>query len=276
MDYVLHMNRQHPIFNEEKKRLCSICGHPTTSPYSLKLHIRVQHFKTDPFPCKLCKKTFPLKENLTQHIKLTHTFNTEKNYLCDKCDKKFEKNRHLLYHKRNAHAPGGQFKCKYCGKIMKYENSLRRHLKGHESTGSLVCEECGKEFKNELTLRNHMKLHLEPYAPGGFRCLFGGCNKTFDRQSTLKLHFQKCHSDDTKETRDHSPFDSTKGFDTSVSNVELKCDQCGYTTNRRNHLLIHQKNVHEGLTFSCDVPGCSRTYNLKKKLDTHRINDHKL
>ena len=44
----------------------------------------------------------------------------------------------------------------------------------------------------------------------------------------------------------------------------------------KGHLRKHIKAIHEGVSYSCDFPGCCKSYNRKDNLDAHRKTAHKI
>ena len=73
------------------------------------------------------------------------------------------------------------------------------------------------------------------------------CPKSFENKKTLTDHLLTCPK--TKE----------------------KCDKCGKFYKNRKSLKEHERNVHEGKLYSCDV--CTKTFsvlgNLKKHKEIH-------
>lgn len=277
------MTTYHTNVDEKNHRLCYLCDKPCSSKHSIRIHIKYDHFKQKEYPCEECSKSFKAPFGLTKHYEEVHEKYSGKEYLCDKCDMVFKSSRKLYVHRTNEHGPGST--CNYCGKYYRLRSSFLAHIKIHEAKkGSFVCDECGKEYDREDNLKQHKKIHAEPILPGEFVCPIKDCGKDFGKQSSLKNHIKNCHSDKQRTKQcGFCPmmffnFVDKKAHEKTIHlNIkDLKCDQCDFATARRSHLTTHIRSIHEGETFSCDFPGCDKSYNLKRNLTAHRERVHKI
>eukprot|EP00090_Calanus_glacialis_P033394 TRINITY_DN55457_c0_g1_i1.p1 TRINITY_DN55457_c0_g1~~TRINITY_DN55457_c0_g1_i1.p1 ORF type:complete len:144 (+),score=16.22 TRINITY_DN55457_c0_g1_i1:45-434(+) len=82
------------------------------------------------------------------------------------------------------------FTCPVCGKLFKYVNNMRTHMKTHsESQVKVQCNECGKHYKTERILKDHVRIIHE----GKSRHKCEVCGKAFGRLTALEVH-QTTHS----------------------------------------------------------------------------------
>ena len=281
MSMAIHTSIKHPRFNEDQKYLCSICNTPCISERTVRVHITFEHFKTDPVVCPVCSKEFKIHYLLKKHMRTFHADESQATFLCDQCELKFTTGSLLYRHKRYAHS--GKHTCKDCGKVLGSLPSYHNHLKTH-IINKAMCDECGKEFKNEHLLKLHRLRHLEVDIPNAFKCDIEGCDKAFGKARSLKDHIKNSHVGKVRKHKCdycpmmfHCPSNKKEHINTiHLNKKDFKCDQCDFATARRGQLRVHIKSIHDGLLFSCDYPGCSKSYNLKGNLDAHKQRVHKI
>jgi len=54
--------------------------------------------------------------------------------------------------------------------------------------------------------------------------------------------------------------------------ASVQCEICAKTFSERSHLVIHQKSIHEGLTYKCN--SCDQTFTQKQNLTRHVASIH--
>lgn len=105
--------------------------------------------------------------------------------------------------------------CSICGKIFRWQSSLRAHVRTHQGDKPFNCCVCGRSFRQERNLMRHQTIHT---AEQPFQCV--ECGKRFYRKRSLISH-----------QRNH------------VVGKVYKCLQCGMrfaeTTALTSHLRIH-------------------------------------
>ena len=88
----------------------------------------------------------------SNHKKKTH-FKTEVCPLCDyRCGYKRLLEAHMLRHKEP------QFKCSFCGKMLKKKVQLVAHERLHTGETPCTCSACGKGFTHRAALTQHRRL----------------------------------------------------------------------------------------------------------------------
>ncbi|XP_053545179.1 putative transcription factor Ovo-like 1 [Bombina bombina] len=103
-----------------------------------------------PFPCRSCRKTFPLQRMLTRHLKC---HSVQKRHRCPCCGKGFNDTFDLKRHMR-THTGIRPYKCPACDKSFTQRCSLESHLRKihgvlqsyayrQRRSKIYVCEECG-------------------------------------------------------------------------------------------------------------------------------------
>ena len=101
-------------------------------------------------------------------------------------------------------------------------------------------------------MKSHLKTHIPTHERKTFSCQY--CTKTFVSKNIRDEHERGIHL----------------GF------KDFKCDQCDASYVFSKALVDHKKTQHSGIMYSCDYPGCTKSYNAKGNLDAHRKRVHKI
>ena len=283
MASVVHKNKCHPIRDKENQFVCSECSKSFEFKPKMLTHIRIDHFNFHPFACSKCPKSFDTGTRLSAHFKLNHA--TELKFKCDSCDERFKSTGRLYFHKRMKHE-NIEFVCEHCAKSFKFQGTLNEHVKythTEKANKPIICEECGIVSKNEKAAKSHAKYHREkPSEP--IKCPYEGCNKIFAWEKLKNKHVSYVHLG--LEKKYPCKFCGLKFAIPSLAKKHeqkvhlgiknLKCDKCDFTTKYIAHLNGHKKSIHGGASFSCNFPGCSKSYNRKDNLDCHRKTAHQI
>lgn len=78
--------------------------------------------------------------------------------------------------------------CEVCGKFIRDQESLKRHLQTHNST-IYKCSECPKAFRARHLLRNHINSVHDPDTVG-IRLQCSKCPKLFKNKPALAAHYK--------------------------------------------------------------------------------------
>ena len=175
------------------------------------------------FLCEKCNKLFSTFGNLKIHINSIHYNNRPFKCTFPNCTKKYVCETKLIIHER-THTGFKPFICQICQKSFNEKGNLKEHIKTHSEIRPCKCHLCGKGFKCTGTLKEHIKYFH--YKIKRFCCRF--CNKAFGKMCMLKTHLI-VH---TKEKKYKCEFES--------------CGKC--FTEKRNmlkHYARHFKNTNE-------------------------------
>ncbi|XP_040262277.1 putative transcription factor ovo-like protein 3 [Bufo bufo] len=122
-----------------------------------------------PFPCRACRKTFPLQRMLTRHLK--------------------------------CHSIQKRHRCPCCGKGFNDTFDLKRHMRTHTGIRPYKCPACDKSFTQRCSLESHLrKIHgiLQSYAYRQRRSkiyVCEDCGFTSSSSETYTLHVLEVHPD---------------------------------------------------------------------------------
>ncbi|XP_052890740.1 zinc finger protein 235-like [Anopheles moucheti] len=179
--------------------------------------IRVNQFR-----CLLCNEsTYALPNELTDHLKTTHTDQIQ---CCEQCPKVFI-TKTAFEHHQYCHATGRSHFCVFCDKGFQTEQLLRNHLKTHTDGTGFLCSQCGKEFRDRSNLRQHEYRHTG-HKP--WQCNL--CPSRFSTKGYLTVHLL-----------------------THSKHKAYSCDTCGSQFNRHYSLVKHQV-IHTGVRhYECEV-----------------------
>ncbi|XP_005092407.1 zinc finger protein 91 isoform X2 [Aplysia californica] len=235
-EYKKHCEKKHTEVEKPRSKFrCSLCPHVCHTFSEFNRH-KATHKKI----CRFCGEKFPLVRLADQHYEEKHP---EMLFPCNHCDKKFPTLKHLETHEKYArfnrlepcpkcglmlhclkrhmksvHSEFQEAQCSVCGKTLKSEKSLARHMERHKND-QLACPECSKVFNHQGALARH--LTLVHFAGQVHMCHV--CGKSFARRTTLRYH-ERIHS-------------ATKMF---------SCPLCNQGFNYKVSLLTHVRSKHPG------------------------------
>ncbi|XP_075055479.1 uncharacterized protein LOC142141185 [Mixophyes fleayi] len=76
-------------------------------------------------------------------------------YVCDQCNKSFQKSSSLLRHKYE-HTGNRPHQCEVCNKAFKHKHHLIEHVRLHSGEKPYRCDKCGKRFSHSGSFSQHM------------------------------------------------------------------------------------------------------------------------
>ncbi|XP_062388529.1 zinc finger protein 92 homolog isoform X2 [Sardina pilchardus] len=208
-----------------KNHACETCGKAFRDVYHLNRH-RLSHSDEKPFSCPICQQRFKRKDRMSHHVR-SHQGGVEKPYVCPNCSKAFSRPDHLNSHIRQVHSSERPFKCPTCESSFATRDRLRAHMIRHEE--KVPCHICGK-LLSAAYITDHMRVHNQSQHHS---CHL--CNRSFTTLTYLRVHAQKHHGAEWKE--------SGGNFGVAGSGGVLLCQLCGVhcktPTQLQGHMGTH-------------------------------------
>lgn len=188
----IHMRRVH----DETRPTIVCCDRKLTDRRRILYHIGFHHETEAEFECDKCSKKFKLKAYLLSHMK-THEINTIKNFQCDKCPEKFLYRGHLTKHQLIHMTPEEQalvkfYPCKECEKEFPSAKNLGSHVRRvHKKLSTFVCHICAKVFSKKERLTSHF-LYKHTENPPKHQCEH--CGIELANNDTYRYHVKLHHT----------------------------------------------------------------------------------
>uniref|UniRef100_A0A3B4ZAK3 Myc-associated zinc finger protein n=1 Tax=Stegastes partitus TaxID=144197 RepID=A0A3B4ZAK3_9TELE len=227
-----------PIANTNqvrKNHACEACGKAFRDVYHLNRH-RLSHSDEKPYSCPICQQRFKRKDRMSYHVR-SHQGGVEKPYVCPHCAKAFSRPDHLNSHVRQVHSTERPFKCTTCTSAFATRDRLRAHLIRHEE--KVPCHICGK-LLSAAYITDHMRVHNQSQHHA---CHL--CNRSFTTLTYLRVHAQKHHGQEWKESGG-----ARGGFGGTGAGGVLLCQLCGVqcktATQLQGHMGTHANQGDPG------------------------------
>ncbi|XP_035590749.1 myc-associated zinc finger protein-like isoform X4 [Oncorhynchus keta] len=229
-----------------KNHACETCGKAFRDVYHLNRH-RLSHSDEKPFSCPICQQRFKRKDRMSHHVR-SHQGGVEKPYVCPHCAKAFSRPDHLNSHVRQVHSSERPFKCPVldtCESSFATRDRLRAHMIRHEE--KVPCHICGK-LLSAAYITDHMRVHNQSQHHA---CHL--CNRSFTTLTYLRVHAQKHHGQEWKE--------SAGIFGGTGSGGVLVCQLCGVhcktPTQLQGHMGTHSTGGQGGSPSPVTSSGAS-------------------
>ena len=116
--------------------------------------------------------------------------NTNKGWICDRCDSRFGLKQALKRH-MICHLPPS-FSCSECDKKFVHISHLKSHKKRHQGILNEICKVCNKGHATKTGISNH--IIYNHFAK--FHCEVTGCSSILSSKSVYKNHLILVHKKD--------------------------------------------------------------------------------
>ena len=264
-----HMRNK--IGNQNK---CEKCGTYFWTKSLLENHIMEEH-KEDIKNCKHCNLEFKSDGCLTIHIQEKHAEKIheeqkkrgfKRSNQGDQCEENVSINGNIGVHKK-THVPAKEFPCRKCNKTFSNQTELNDHLEIHYTrkqklkTRQYNCDDCAFQGENFPELKRH--LDRAGHRPSIYKETCYDCEEEFDGYYELMNHRKSKHPS-TKTCRyfkkDACIFSSevcwyrhgeTLEVEQEKKCLELPCQYCSETFEKRKDLKMHMKRKHRELVSKC-------------------------
>lgn len=137
--------------------MCNVCGKLFASALSLRAHVLSIHENPNAFTCSECGKGFSQKGNLKAHVQSHGRAKStrEAKYQCTSCSKAFRWPGDLTRHNKIVHKGIKNYVCEKCGKKFGSRSALDQHKHSHSELRPFECMGCHKCYKSKKDLNQH-------------------------------------------------------------------------------------------------------------------------
>ena len=273
---------------DQKSHLNDVCHKNTPFKRNLSEHMRNNN-QDGKFSCPECKKSYPLKRALLNHLKVQHPhykgieLQQKAAYNCDICGEGLAKETDYKHH-MNSHVIEIQYPCPICKSGSFSRDGLMSHrrnyhlLKLKKPTISCPESECKFLCYSASALLSHSHVHFKP----SFQCPH--CPKALKRGDLLKQHIKRAHNSSQVEykcpySNCSSTFKILKSFEfhlqTHKTNYEMKfeCPVCLKKFNKKSNFKYHIK-THENRERCFPCSECEMSFLSDKLRHNHFQNIH--
>ena len=154
---------KHNIKFKLTKSVCDECGKVFCNQSSMNNHKRKSHYKGPPrpvqkLPCEHCGKVCINRKSLKDHLQ---THNKEPCVVCGKLITNRQMDRHMKVNHTEDHLK--PFICDICHKGFATGPKFKTHMNIHTGEKPYVCKYCGKGFGDKGNCRMHERTAHEGY-----------------------------------------------------------------------------------------------------------------
>ena len=140
----------------------------------------------------------------------------------------------------------GRFPCDLCGRVYKYKDGLRGHMRQHSPDfKKFSCTECDFQNSRKSIVKDHRETMHEGKTYKCDQCGFEPKNKL-----SLRRHIRTQH----------------------INYIRRYCNICDYSSRKQEMVNWHKRSIHEGLRIPCDQ--CDKQFNFPGGLYMHKKHAH--
>ena len=196
-----------------------------------------------------CRNTAQTQNNSVKNSKQITKFKVARKNHCPYCLKEFSYG-YLKHHISNVHPDKAEneqeYQCEKCNEKFKSKGGLKAHIENtHNNKDPHICQTCQSVYLNKTHLIRHCKVEGHKFPKGVpppknyIKCKF--CNKNIS-DDFIDIHIQVRHPN---------------------GNDQFKCDECNFSTKRKDSLQRHRRLVHQ--LFNRDVGAVAKTWTEGKE-----------
>ena len=167
------------------------------------------------------------------------------------------------------------YQCELCGKYLKTNAHLKRHMKIHTGVKPFCCDVCGKSFKEKGDVKRHRRIHEKNDSEPNVTFVFEDEDTAFERMKPPKEKPHKCDLCDkffaekwevVRHRRTHTE-NSQRLNETTEEDKAHQCDVCYKSFWERRSLNMHMI-MHTGeKKHQCNI--CGRAFLRKNHYNYH-------
>lgn len=184
-------------------------------------------------------------------------------FLCDICNRVFTNSSNVRAHIRThgLHTqPEGERTCPHCGRVFDTALLCRKHHRERvcKAAQRPQCVHCRQDFASAADLKVHQRTESHAAVVDKLRCTY--CDFVAGSRGSLTMHQSRRHlnlfcrscKQYFKSAEEKTRHAATCSSSTTLPPPELaQCDQCEKAYSRKQELVEHIENVHQGRQFPC-------------------------
>ncbi|GIZ05398.1 zinc finger protein 442 [Caerostris extrusa] len=167
------------ILSHDQKFICGMCDKAFNTKQLLKGHMHSHKIDLPFHPCKFCKATFQIPEELEKHL-VEHVQNQNEELQNEpneiESEPEIDTEPKVINESKVRHI------CSYCQKGFVNLGALKNHFSFHTGNLPFKCEICNRKFMHAFNLKKHMQIHFK----NSFNCV--DCEKSFKNARQLRTH----------------------------------------------------------------------------------------
>ena len=195
----------------------------------------------------------------------------DKPYKCKFCGKAFNRNAHLVRHRKIHNGGEKEWKCEQCGFSFWEKSDLVRHIKSHEGNRPFKCDFCEQTFVWKRYLYKHLKNNHRTLD----RHFCPGCCQCFESETELQNHQAEnhpqkkalTHTCDVCQEEFHFKYKLDEHMYQHTGRKAHECDKCSQKFVSRKELDRHKAEHSQEVSFSCNT--CDKSFLSVEELQKH-------
>jgi len=228
------------------------------------------------YDCSICGRHCQDEKKYNLHLLVRHRKN-QSEFACDLCQKVMKSEDSLKKHVQFTCLKERPVSCHICEKPFIDNKSVRIHVQSvHMKEKPHLCPSCGKGFCTPTSLKSHRENVHEKLKK--YTCKV--CGKTYGNQGNLYVHNQRHHERynffcDTCGKQFCRPFELRRHMAVKHGEGEMPypCDQCEKKFFEPKELRSHVAITHQG-ERPCSCPCCPETFTRKSAMRRHIKRKH--
>jgi len=218
---------------------CDVCEKKFSTPLQLNAHRNKSHSEIVPYVCKICNKTYQLKNRWNCHLKSHY--------------KKDNSNLNIKPHTNNLES-----------------NISKRNIESISHESKIKCRYCKKECNSISQWKNHMSMSKECHRHGKSYLPEFTSNKTVLDKTYLNTHDNTgSQKDKLMDIIQQKPAIKKRNRSNHINGA--KCELCGKIYSNEYNLNRHISVIHKQ-TMTCN--DCGITFKHKYSYEAH-LRTHK-
>ena len=245
---------------------CDICGYKAKNLTTIQKHIKT-HSNKHKFACSRCFYTFKNGKSLDDHISIAHMNNSSYKETEEDSSQNRDESENLKLWTRKSIG----WSCNICGHCTSRKKKVLVHIQTHLKAHTHSCHLCSYTFKNTNSLRKHITIfHSNDASLNNSKY---EDNVKEEEEEYIETEKSNCH--ESNNNNEPVTLRILKESDEKMYQLndtgDHVCLKCGTVIKSRKHFIRHW-NKHIGVKFRCNY--CGADFSRRDKLLKHIREQH--